>query len=131
LINFPHKFVGSFDSEHWKLLTKLQEKVTQRRGVLFSCFWTDSLVCWNYTQNRKKVTRNWGEICGSPSTDQKEAQIAQRNSHKLWLRKKYITLELLYLRMDILIYWATTPSPPPFLPGSPSIHPLGSQISRW
>jgi hypothetical protein len=51
----------------------------------------------------------------------RKPQIAQRNFQKFQLRKKYITLELLYLRMDILIYGATTP---PSLPGSPNIHPL-------
>jgi hypothetical protein len=122
LINFPPQICRFFwfwfpDTGKYEL-AELQEKW---HSTSYShVFWTNSLVCWNYTQNRKKVTRNWGEICKSPSTDhKKEAQVAQRNFQKFQLRKKYITLELLYLQDGYFNLWGhhsplLPPLPPPF-----------------
>jgi hypothetical protein len=105
------------------MLAKLQEKW---HSMCYSHVFESILLCVEITH---KTARTWQEnglkfASRQAPTKRKPKLIAQRNCQKLRLRKKYITLELPYLRMDILIYGATTPPPHPFLPGSSNIHPL-------
>lgn len=107
------------------MLAKLQEKW---HSTCYSHVFESILLCVEITH---KTARTWQEnglkfASRQAPTKRKPKLIAQRNCQKLRLRKKYITLELLYLRMDIfnLPGHHSPPPPHPFLPGSSNIHPL-------